>query len=212
MPDTYQVQPRQALGKLAKRLRRENVLPANIYGRGVESVAVQLPYNEARDLMNAHGLNVLVNLKVEGESATRPVVIRQVDQEPVSRKLRHIDFYQVDLLRPIHGQVPLLLTGESPAVHQWNGILVHELAQVDVEALPADLPEHLEASVAGLTELGSHLLLKDVPLPPGVTLVTDPESIVAAIQRPRLAVEEEPAAEGEAPAAEGEAEQSEESE
>jgi large subunit ribosomal protein L25 len=131
------------------------------------------------------------------------VVIRQVDQEPVSRKLRHIDFYQVDLRRPIHGQVPLLLVGEAPAVHQWNGVLVHELAQVDVEALPADLPEHLEASVADLTELGSHLLLKDVPLPSGVTLVTDPETIVAAIQRPRLAVEEEAATE--AAAAEGEA-------
>ena len=97
MPDAYQVQPRTVVGKAVAKLRRDGTLPASIYGRGLDSVAVQMPYVLARDLMNSHGYNSLINVQVEGESSPRPVVVKQVDQNPVTRELWHVDFYQVDL-------------------------------------------------------------------------------------------------------------------
>ena len=87
MPDLYQVQPRTVVGKAVKKLRRDGVLPASIYGRGVDSVAVEIPYIVARDLMNSSGYNSLINLQVEGESKPRPVVVKHVKQDPVSRAL-----------------------------------------------------------------------------------------------------------------------------
>lgn len=202
MPDTYAVDLRTVTGKKVARLRREGLLPANIYGRGLPSLAVQLPYAQARDLMNAHGRNTLVQVQVAGERESRPVVVRQVGQNPVTRALLHLDFYQVNLTRLMQAQIPVMLIGEAPAVARWSGVLVQLLDHVEVEALPQNLPEHLEVSVSGLTELEQHVLLSEVSPPPGVRVITDPESIVASIQRPRLAVEEESAVpEGEQPAA-----------
>lgn len=209
MTDTYQVQQRTTTGKSVKKLRREGILPASIYGRGVDSVAVQLPYLQARDMMNLHGTNSLVNVQVEGESSTRPVMVKKVAQDPVSRVLWHIDFLQVDLTRKVTGPVPLHFTGEAPAVHDHGGVVVHQSDSIEVEALPADMPDAIEVSLAGLKEIDQHLLAKDVVLPRGVTLITDPEHMLAAVTRPRVAVEDEAAAgeviEGEQPAADAEA-------
>jgi len=201
MTDTYQVQTRTTTGKAVKKLRREGILPASIYGRGVESVAVQLPYLQARDMMNAHGTNSLVNLQVEGEATTRPVVVREVDQDPVSRKLWHVDFLQVDLTRKITGPVPLHFVDEAPAVKDLGGVLVHSLDSIEVEALPGDMPDSIEVSVASLTELESHLTVKDVVAPRGVTILADPDQFVVAVSRPRVMSDDDEAAvaEGEQP-------------
>ncbi len=133
MTDTYQVQRRSVLGKRVATLRREGVLPANIYGRAQESMAVQLSYVDARNLLNAHGLNTLVNIHVEGEGEARPVVIRNVELEPVGRKILHLDMYQVDLSRIIKATVPVVLTGDSPAVQKFGGVLIHALDHPDFE-------------------------------------------------------------------------------
>lgn len=206
MPDTYEVQPRATVGKAVKKLRREGVLPASIYGRGQESIAVQLPYVVARDLMNAHGYNALLHVNVEGEGKPRPVVVKQVDQNPVTRELRHIDFLQVDLTRKITGPVPLQFVGEAPAIKDHGGVLVIHADTVEVEALPADMPVSLEISVESLTDLDSYLYAKDVVTPPGVEVISDDEYLLAAITRPRISAEgdEDEVAEGEqeAPAAE----------
>ncbi|MEX1021543.1 MAG: 50S ribosomal protein L25 [Dehalococcoidia bacterium] len=204
MPDTYEVDSRTTTGKAVKKLRREGVLPASIYGRGIESVAVQLPYIMARDLMNAHGYNSLINVKVQGESKTRPVVVKQVDQNPVTRELWHLDFYQVDLTRKISGPVTVHFTGEAPAVHDHAGVLVIHADTVEVEALPSDMPESLEVSLESLTELDMYLYARDVATPEGVEVITDGEHLLAAMTRPRLVVDEDEAAvaEGEQEAAE----------
>lgn len=212
MPETIQVQPRTTTGKAVKKLRREGVLPASIYGRGIESVAVQLPYVAARDLMNSQGFNVLINVSVEGEGEPRPVVVKQVDQDPVTRALRHIDFLQVDLSRKITGPVILQFTGEAPAVRDHNGVLVIHADTVEVEALPADMPEALEVSLEALVDLDSYLYAKDIKTPAGVTVASDPELLLAAMTRPRIAVEGdaeviEGEQEAEAPAAEAAAEE-----
>ena len=185
MPDSYSVEPRTVTGKKVSRLRREGILPANIYGRGLPSVAVQMPYTQARDLMNAHGRNTLIEIKVAGEATPRPVVVREIEQNPVTRSLLHLDFYQVDLTRLVRSHVPIVLAGVAPAVARWSGVLVQDLDHVEVEALPQDLPEHVTVMVTGLTDLDQHITLSAVVAPRGVRILTDGDTRVVTVTRSR---------------------------
>ena len=191
MPERYAVTPRTVLGKRSKQLRREGVLPGNIYGRGLDSVAVQLPRREAETLLSEHGLNSLIELSVEGESDERPVIVRQVQRHPLSREVLHLDFYQVDLARTIQANVPVTLVGEAPAVHTYQGILITGLDHVLVEALPAEMPSHFELSVDALEELEAQVTVADLEVGDGVRIMSDPEIMLARIARPRVIAEDE---------------------
>lgn len=189
MPETYAAEPRTVLGKAVARLRREGVLPANIYGRGLDSTAVQIPAREVRSLLHEHGLNTLINLQVAGEAQTRPVVVRKVSRHPVSAVLEHIDFYQVDLSRPIQGRVNVVITGEAPAVQTYRALLLQSTESVLLEALPAAMPTHLELAVDGMTRSDAALTVADLKLPEGVSVLTPPEIVIVAISRGRGAGE-----------------------
>ena len=202
MPDTYAAEPRTALGKAAARLRRTEVLPANIYGRRMESTAIQLPEKDAHALLKEHGTNTLVNLQVAGEADTRPVVVRKVQRHPVSHKLQHLDFYQVDLARAITAQVPVTVVGEAPAVHTYQGLLLHGADTVQVEALPARMPTHLEVSVESITELDGQVTVADLVVPSGVTVLTAPDVVLARVTHQRVEETTTTVAEGEQPAGE----------
>lgn len=197
MPDTYAVEPRTVIGKAVRALRRGGTIPANIYGRGLESVAVQLPWPEARDMLNAHGRNTLIEVKLASESDARPVVVRDIGRDPVSGEVEHIDFFQVDLTRTIQANVPIHLIDEAPAVGVFGGVLVQSLESIAVEALPNAMPEAIEISVAVLTELEQSLTVADLTAPAGVTILTGEDVGVAQIARPRVEVEEEEVLEGE---------------
>ncbi len=185
MPDMYVAEPRTLLGKSVARLRREGVLPANIYGRGVNSTAVQLQTRDVRTLLHSHGLNTLINLQVGGEGQPRSVVVRRVQRHPVSHQLEHVDFYQVDLARPIQGAVTVTLVGEAPAVHTYRALLLQFVDSVLVEALPAQMPSFIEASVSGLRAPDATLTAGDLKVPEGVTIVTSPDVVIAAMSRAR---------------------------
>lgn len=200
MPDTYAVEPRTVTGKNVSRLRREGLLPAVIYGRNLPSVHVQMSYVDARDLMNEHGKSTLINVQVAGEAAPRPVVVRQLAQNPVTRALLHLDFYQVDLSRLITAQVPIQLTGTAPAVARWGGVLQQGVEHVELEALPQSMPTHFQVPVGSLAQIGDHILLSSVRPPAGVRVITSGDSVVAAVQHGATA-EEAAAAEAAAPAA-----------
>ena len=194
MPDRHTVMPRTELGKHAKRLRRVGTLPGNVYGRGLDSVAVQLPRREAEALLSEHGMNSLIEIAVEGEGEERPVVVRAVQRHPLSRQLLHIDFYQVDLTRALQASVPVTISGEAPAVHTYQGITITGLDHVLVEALPADMPSHLEISVEGLEELDDQLTVADLQVGAGVRMLSEPGIMIVRVARPRI-VEEEAEAE-----------------
>ena len=197
MPDTYAVEPRSVTGKKVARLRREGILPAVIYGRGLPSVSVQMAYIDARDLMNEHGKSTLINVQVAGEAEPRPVVVRQIEQNPVTRSLLHLDFYQVDLSRLIRTHIPVVLTGTAPAVARWNGLLAQGLDTVEIEALPQSLPQHLEVPVGSLGQIGDHLLLSAVRAPAGVKILTDGDSVVVTVQHSAASGEPDETAPGE---------------
>jgi large subunit ribosomal protein L25 len=190
MPDAYAVEQRSVTGKAVKRLRRDGTIPGNIYGRGLDSVAVQLPWARAREMLNAHGRNTLIEVTLDG-GEVRPVVVRDIGRDPVSGEVQHIDFFQVDLTRTIQADVPIHFTGEAPAVHTYGGVFVQALDQVQIEALPNVMPEAIEVSIDSLKDLDQSLSVADIVAPLGVTILSSPEQVIAQIARPRLEVEEE---------------------
>ena len=200
MPDRYSVTARSVLGKRAKQLRRDGIMPGNIYGRGLESVAVQLPYRGAATIMSEHGLNSLIEVEVEGEETGRPVVVRSVQRHPVTREIQHVDFYQVDLTRQMQAMVPITITGVAPAVHTYQGVVITGADHVSVQALPADIPGHLEINIDGLEELDDQLTVGDLDLPASILVMTELDIMIVRVQRPRKiedAVEEAELLEGE---------------
>lgn len=216
---TLAIAPRETVGKQVRRLRREGVIPANIFGRGRESRAVQVEAMELKRMLTKHAGARLVRLELNGKGET--VLISRVQHDPRSGAIQHVDFQHVDMREKIRTKVPVHLTGEPPAVKQHGGVLLHVTDAVEVECLPKDLPERLELDVGGLENLDDTLYVRDVPVPAGVTMLAEADepvakvtasrtAAVAAAAAPEAAAPEEPAA-GEQPEATEAAGESEES-
>lgn len=207
-----QVEKRSLLGKKVRKLRREGLTPANIYGHNVASVAVQVPTERLAYVLKAAGRNEIVYVQLDGEE--RPAFIRDLQRNPVSDVVLHVDFLQISLLERVKMDVPIHLVGTPPAVDRDGGVLVHSLDHVSVEALPAQVPNAIEVDVSVLEELDQTLHVSDIVAPEGVTLLTDPEVVLAkvappVVERVEEVVEEEAAgavAEEAAEAAEEQAE------
>jgi large subunit ribosomal protein L25 len=194
---------RAVVGKKVRGLRRQGLLPANVYGPGVESTALQLPARETEATLRRVTASTLLGLVVDG-AAPRQVLVRHVQRHPVGDQALHIDFFAVAMDQTMRTAVPLHFVGEAPAVAQFEGTLVHNLDAIEVECLPGDLPERVEVDLTGLAELHSMLHVRDLVVPERVTVLTAPDTSVAAVLPPSLAVEAVEAAE--APAAETAAE------
>jgi len=208
------VETREITGKKVARLRRSGLLPANVYGHGVPSVALQLDAELFEKTLRDSAANEVLDLKISGERNTRPVVIQRVQRHPLTSAVLHADFYQVSLREKMRAEVPLVVVGSSEAVNTYNGILITSLETLHVEALPLDLPPHIEVDISSLTELEASLHVRDIPVPPAVTVMNDPDVVVVKVAAPRIAEEleaEEAAAEEAAPEAAAEAPAAEES-
>lgn len=196
---------REVTGKAVHRLRKEGRLPGVVYGHGVDSSNVTIDAHEFELLRKHTGPNALVDLSIDGKRA-KPVLINQVQVHPVHRKPLHVDLFLVRMTEELTVDVPLVPTGESSAVTQLNGTLLHQTETVRVKALPDHLPQSIEYSIESLVDFDATVHVRDLQVPSDVTLLTDPDEVVARVQAPRIEVEEEPvvaeAAEGEA--AEGE--------
>ncbi len=206
------VKPRVVLGKKVAALRRQGVTPANVYGRNLASTAVEVETATLIHLMRSAGRNVIIDLLIEGERSRRPVMLRAVQREPATSRLLHVDFYQVSMTEKMRTEVPLILVGVAPAVAEFDGILLQSLDTITVEALPGDIPAHVEVDVSALVRLDDAVHVRELPIDlTKVHVMTDAEQVVAKVAPPRLiAVEEEEAAAAEAvaegaPAAEEEA-------
>lgn len=183
------VAPRSILGKKVKVLRRQGMTPANIYGHGIPSQAVQVLTPDLARAIRAVGRNTMLQLHLEGEKKRRPVFVRSVQRNPITDEFLHIDFYQVSLKEKIRIEVPLVIVGEAPAVSVHYGILLQSVNVVTMEGLPGDLPPHIEVDVSGLEEIDDAVHLKDLEVSPDVTLLAEPELVVAKVAAPRLAEE-----------------------
>lgn len=202
---------REVLGRKVKRLRREGVLPANIYGKKAKSLAVQVKLDEFQKVFSEAGETGLVELKLGDK--VHSVLIHNVQLDPVTDKPLHIDFLEVDLKEKVTATVPIHLIGESPSEKE-GGVVVQQMHEVEVEALPTDLPEKIEVDISGLVEIDQAIKAGELKVDKTkVEIKEDPERIVVSVAPPAKeeevapppAVEETAPVEGEAPApAEGE--------
>jgi large subunit ribosomal protein L25 len=192
------VDPRVVTGKKVKALRRQGIIPAHLYGRGTESLALQAPAQTITSLLRTAGRNAIIDLQINGESEPRPVVLRGVQRNPVTSELVHIDFFQISLTEKLRAEVPLVLSGEAPAVNVYGGILLQSLDHLSIEALPTEVPQQIEVDITGLETLDSALFVRDLDIPPNVEVLADRDQVVAKVAPPRIAAEieaEEAAAE-----------------
>lgn len=209
---------REVIGRKVKVLRHEGILPANVYGKGVKSLAVELPLKDFSAVFEKAGETGLIDLIVDKD--THPVLITNVQIHPVTDLPLHADFRQVDLKEKITAPVPVELVGESPAEKSGIGILVQQLNEVEVEALPTDLPEKIVVDISKLENVDDAVLVSALDVDRSKVVITaEPEQIVVKIEPPAAEevvppapAEGEEVAEGETPAAEGEGEKAGESE
>jgi large subunit ribosomal protein L25 len=210
------VQNRAILGSAeSRRLRRQGLIPGVLYGREAP-VAISIPERDLRTaLTGASGMNAVLDVVVEGGN-THSSVLKEYQLDKVRGTVTHVDLQEVRLDQPIHATVPLHLTGESVGAKE-GGVLNQVLTELNVEALPMEVPASLDFDISGL-HLGESAHLSQVALPEGVTLLDDGEAVFVTVTLPTREVEPEPeevpegeegvegeAAEGEEPTAEGEA-------
>lgn len=196
--------PRDIIGKKVKALRRQGVTPTHLYGHGVGSVALQSDSKSLLRVLAQAGKTSLVALNIQGEPAARMAFVRDVQRDPRSNRVVHVDFFQVNMAEKLSMEVPLHFMGESPAIQGGQGVLLHSLNQVLVECLPTDIPRSIEVDLSSLTEIGQALHVRDLKVDPKVSLLTDGEQVVAQVVMARYVEEAAPAAE-EAAAPEAEA-------
>ena len=183
---------REILGKKVKHLRRQGITPVHLFGHGIESLALQCDTGELERVLGQAGQTRLISLKLDKEKKPRSVVVREFDRDWRKGQLVHVDFYQVKMEEKIKLEVPVVLVGEAPALKSKTYMLEHELGTLTVECLPAKIPASLEVDISSLTEPEQTIRVKDVALDKDITVLNDPELVVAKISsRPVEKIEEE---------------------
>jgi large subunit ribosomal protein L25 len=210
---TLTVQARESLGsRNTRRLRKQGFVPGVLYGSG-EPVAISIEERELRRaLTGASGLHSILDVQIDGKGSTHASILKDYQVDKVRGYLVHVDLQEVRLDQTIIASVSVHLTGgeDAPGVRE-GGVLSQPLREIQVEALPLEIPEHIDLDVSHMAT-GDTLRISDITVPDGVTLLDDPETVIATVTAPTREIVEEVAegealAEGEegAEAAEGEA-------
>ncbi len=173
-------QKRTVLGRKVKTLRREGLIPAHVFGHKIKTIHVQVKTGDFSKVFEKVGETGIIGLSVDGEK--RPVLVRNFQTHPVSDRPLHIDFYQVNLTEKVKVDVPLEITGESAAVEKKIGLLLTPLSEIEIETLPADIPEKIEVNIAKLENIGDEIKVKDLVIDQAkIKVLTDPELVIAQI-------------------------------
>jgi large subunit ribosomal protein L25 len=196
---------REKLGSAeSRRLRKEGLVPGVLYGNG-EPISISIAERELRRaLTGASGLHSILDVEIDGKGQTHASILKEYQVDPVRGGVTHVDLQEVRLDRAISASVTVELVGgdDAPGVRE-GGVLSQPLREVTVEALPLEVPERIELDVSGM-ELGDTLRISDLTAPEGVTLLDDPELVMATVTAPTKVVEPEPTEEELAEGEEGE--------
>jgi len=212
---TLAAEPRVLKGREVKKLRSQNIVPANVFGRKVDSVNIQVSAKDFSKLFREVGESTLIYLEIKGEKEPRPVLVSEVTKHPVSGQLLHVAYHQVDLKEKVTANVAVKLSGEAPAEKEKLGILVQQADEIEIEALPTDMPENITVDISSLDTVGSLITIQDLKLDSAkLTIKTALDTIIVKIEdlakeevvapppAPEAVAEGTPAAEEAAPAAE----------
>ncbi len=188
-----EVKERERTGsRESRRLRRDGLIPGVLYGRGKAPHAICVPERELRRaLTGGHGLHAILDVVLEGQKTTHASILKEAQQDPIKGRVIHVDLQEVRLDQPIQAQVVIELVGEAEGVKE-GGVLSQVVREINVEALPMEVPDRLELDVSGMV-IGDTLRLADLPPREGVTYLDDPEeTVLANVTMPTRIVEPEP--------------------
>ncbi len=188
-----QVELRKITGKKVKKLRKEGLIPANIFGKDLKSISVQVDLKEFQKAFREAGETALVDVKVGAD--TFPSLIHNLQRDPRYDSVIHVDFHKVNLKEKITTAVPVILEGESPAAKSGIGLLLQTLNEVEVECLPTDIPQNFVVDAEKLTEVGQTVHVKDLKVEKDkVEIKTDAEEVVVSVQNAEMkeVIEETP--------------------
>lgn len=175
-------------------LRRAGQVPGVIYGHGFETVGVQFDYRSI-ELVTLHaGTSRLVTVSIGGDSETHDTFVRDVQRDPVTGQILHVDLLAVVANETMRNMVPIVQHGEAPVVEE-GGVIVQLMDNLEVECLPRDMPAEIVVDISQLTDFSSQIRVSDLPIPAGVTVMDDPDAEVIAITVPHAAIAEEEALE-----------------
>ena len=193
----------------SRRIRREDRIPAVVYGQGMEPLSISVNRRDLRiALSGTAGMNTILDLTVNGD--VYPAIVKEVQRHPVRRTVAHVDFIQIDLTEEITVSVPVRLEGEAKQVAMNNGLVDQQMMEIQVRTTPRNIPDELVIDINEMT-VDTVITVADVDLPSGVTAVSAEDQTVVTVVTLRAAAEEPAAEEGEGEGAEGDAEASDES-
>ena len=172
---------REILGKKVRFLRRQGITPTHLFGHNVESVALQCDTAQLKRVLAQTGQTRLISLKIDKARKPRNVVVREVQREPQTSELLHVDFYQVSMAEKIRVEVPIVSIGEAPALKLKENFLIQELNSLSVECLPGEIPNRVDIDLTSLTEVGQAIHVKDIMLDKEDTILNNPEQLVVKI-------------------------------
>ncbi len=181
---------REVIGKKVKVLRREGKIPAVMYGTMVDSTPLVLESHSTTQALRSVTESTIVYLNIDGKE--QPTLVRDKQIDFIRGDILHLDFLAVSTTEKIRTNVPLELVGESPAVEEFNALVVSGLSEIEVEAFPQDLPESIQVDISGLSEIGMGIYVKDLAAIDKVEVLTDPEELVATTTAVKEEVIEEP--------------------
>jgi large subunit ribosomal protein L25 len=188
-----EVKERELIGsRESRRLRREGLVPGVLYGRGKQPHPICVPERELRRaLTGGHGLHVILDVVLEGQKTTHASILKEAQQDPIKGRVIHVDLQEVRLDQTIQAQVVVELIGEAEGVKE-GGVLSQVVREINVEALPMEVPDRIELDVSGMA-IGDTLRLADLPPREGVVYLDDPEeTVLANVTVPTRIVEPEP--------------------
>jgi len=180
---------REVLGRKVKSLRAKGWLPAELYGRGTKNEHISVLINDFKSVFKRAGESTVINLIVDDKP--RPVLIYDYKINPLTHDFQSVDFYEVKMDEQITATTPIVFVGEAPAVKEKGGVLIKAMDEIEVEALPANLPHELIVDLNSLTEIGQSLFVKDIKIKGDFKILVDLETVVATISEPGVEEEEE---------------------
>ncbi len=180
-------EPRDVFGKHVKRLRREGIVPANIYGHGA-SRAIQAPARAFDRLLTSGGRTGVIAIALDGRSET--ALLKSLQRDPRSGQIIHVDFQAVSMDQEVSSVVPIRFVGESEAVTKLGGVMTHPRSELHVTARASDLPDVVEVDVSVITELHGAIHVSDLPPSSTYQVVEPGEEVLAVVQAPMREAEE----------------------
>jgi len=184
---TLNTETRKEIGEKINILRKNNYLPAIVYGKEIGSLPIKVKYKDFEETWEESGEGTIISLRIKKGNKRNepvkqyPVLIREVQKNPLTGEFLHIDFYQLPMDKEVEVTIPLVFKGELPAEKEIGGVLIKNIHEVKIKGLPKNLISSIQVNISSLAKIEDSIKIKDLPLPEGIRIIADSEEIVALV-------------------------------